>query len=109
MDEERSKKYDESTSGNPTHRQWEKLAAAVGEILTSIRGNDLGTKGLVDQVNELRQAQEEIITRLDKIEVKQQQIEFSEKIKSRYRNAIYALAGGLLVHFIESALQHFLK
>ena len=115
--EEKSQRYRDSIDdGKIVRQQIDKLIASVGELRTtvgelrtSISGNDLGTEGLVDDVRDLRNQQNVFQDRLNKFEVKFNEIIVNEKAKARQTKLMYLLAGSAITGIIHEVVQHFFK
>lgn len=80
----------------------DQVQASIGELMVAVKGNDLGTEGLVGQIKRMKQTVEEFDKRLEKIE--------RDGYKEKFRMAmVFTLLGALGTSLIEWILEHLFK
>lgn len=69
MDHEKEDRYRASIDDTKQMRQQlDILAGRVGDLVTAIKGNDMGTEGVVGQIKAIRMEQDHLKKRLDDME-----------------------------------------
>lgn len=83
------------------------MAGKIGEMMIAIKGNDMGTEGLVGQIKAIRMEQEAMKKRLDEIEVKAEQAKLEVAKKQFYLLVIWGLIGAVAATVFMTILNHF--
>jgi regulator of replication initiation timing len=101
--ENREQHYKDSLNDARRMReQLDILSGKVGELVTAIKGNDMGTEGVVGQIKTLRAEQELLKKRLDDIEQ-------STAKKNAYLGVAIGTVGLFLGTIIKVIIDHLFK
>lgn len=79
-----------------------KLVVGQTEMVTAIKGNDMGTEGIVNQVLEFKKELKELKERVDNMEL-------AAKKKEMYIVAFFAACGVVLGTIIKTVIDHAFK
>lgn len=83
------------------------LTGKVGDLVTAIKGNDLGTEGVVGQIKALRVQIEAIEVRLEAVEQRAAEARAEARMRQRYMKMAYSAAGALVLVIIKFLIDRF--
>lgn len=84
-----------------------KLSLSMGEMLVAIKGNDLGTTGLVGQIKEFKQRLDAFEERLDGAEQSARDAQLQADKKQFYLIIIWGVIGSAAGVIFASIIYHF--